>query len=50
MGIRDICLEASIGCKMLLKDVRHVLDMRLNLIFADRLNDDGYTNQFGKGK
>ena len=26
VGIRDICLETSIGCK-LLKDVRHVPDM-----------------------
>ena len=28
---------------MLLKDVRHVLEVRLNLISAGRLDDEGYT-------
>ena len=32
VGIGDICLETSVGCKLLLKDVRHVSDIRLNLI------------------
>ena len=50
MGIRDICLEAIICCKLLLKDVRHVLNIRLNLISIGKLDDDGYTNQFGEGK
>ena len=50
MGIGDICLETSVGCKLLLKYVRHVLDICLNLISTGKLNDDGYTNQFGEGK
>ena len=50
MGIEDICLETSIGYKLLLKDVRHVLNIRLNLISTGKFDDDGYTNQFGKGK
>ena len=31
------------GCKMLLKDVQHVPEVRLNLILAGRLDDEGYT-------
>ena len=37
VGIRDICLETSIGNKLVLKDVRHVLDIRLNLISTRNL-------------
>ena len=50
VGIGDICLETSICCKLLLKDVRHVPDIRLNLISTGKLDDDGYTNQFGEAK
>ena len=49
VGIRNICLETSIGYKFLLKDVRHVPDIRLNLISTGKLDVDGYTNQFGEG-
>ena len=44
VGMRDICLEISVGCKLLLKDVRYVPNIRLNLIFIGNLDDDGYTN------
>ena len=50
MGIGDICLETSIGNKLVLKDVRHVLDIRLNLISIGRLDDEGFTNSFGESK
>ena len=30
--IGDICIEMRIGCILTLKDVRHVPDLRLNLI------------------
>ena len=33
----------SIGCKLVLKDVRHVPKVRLNVISAGRLDDEGYT-------
>ena len=39
MGIGDIFLETSIGNKMVHKDVRHVLDICLNLISIGRLDD-----------
>ena len=32
VGISDICLETNIGCKLLLKNVRHISDIHLNLI------------------
>ncbi|CAL2226285.1 unnamed protein product [Prunus armeniaca] len=32
------------------EDVRHVLDMRLNLIYTGLLDDEGYTNVFAEGK
>ncbi|KAE8667529.1 hypothetical protein F3Y22_tig00112402pilonHSYRG00274 [Hibiscus syriacus] len=40
VGIRDIILTTSIRCKLILKDVRHVPAMRLNLISAGKLDDD----------
>ena len=48
VGIEDICLETSIGNKLLLKDVRHVPDIRLNFISTDILDDEGFTNAFGE--
>ena len=50
MGIGDVCLEPSIGNKLVLKDVRHVPDIRLNLISTGRLDDEGFTNSFGGSK
>ena len=50
VGMRDICLEPNIGCKLLLKDVRHVPNVHLNLISTGMLDNDSYTNQFGEGK
>ena len=51
VGMGDISLETNIGCKkLLLRDVRHVPDIRLNLIFAGKLDDKGYNNNFSDGK
>ena len=50
MGIGYIFLETSIGNKLVLKDVRHVPDIRLNLISTSRLDDEGFTNSFGESK
>lgn len=49
-GIGDIHLETNIGCSFLLKDVRHVPDLRLSLISAEKLDDECYLNQFGSGR
>ena len=50
MGIGDIFLETSIGNKLVLKDSRHVSDIRLNIISTSRLHDEGFTNSFGECK
>ena len=50
MGIGDVFLETSIGNKLVLKDVRHVPDIRLNLISTGKLDDEGFTNSFGESK
>ena len=36
--------------KTMLKDVRHVPDIRLNLISIDKLDDKGFINSFGESK
>ena len=50
VGIEDVCFETSIENKLVLKDVRHVPDIRLNLISTSRLDDEGFTNYFGESK
>ena len=48
VGTGDVFLETRIDYKLLLKDVTHILNIRLNLISTCKLDDDGYTNQFGE--
>lgn len=43
-------METSVGYELLHKDVKHVLDVCLILISAGKLDDDGYSNQFGELK
>ena len=50
VGIGDVCIETSIGNKLVPKDVRHVPDIRRNLISTGRLDDEGFTNSFGESK
>ncbi|KAF2305897.1 hypothetical protein GH714_008746 [Hevea brasiliensis] len=45
-----VCLETNTGTKLLLKDVRHAPDVRLHLISASKLDDDGYSNMFNDGQ
>lgn len=49
-GIGDICIETNTGCSMTLKDVRHVPDLRLNLISGMALDKQGYVNTFSGGR
>jgi hypothetical protein len=44
--IGDVCVETSLGCKLILKEVRHVPDMTLHLILVGALDDDGYQSHF----
>jgi len=47
IGIGYVCLETNLGYKLLLKNVRRVPDIRLNLISTDKLDDEGFNNKFG---
>ena len=42
IDIENVCMTTSTGCRLVLKYVRHVLDVRLNLISAARLDYEGY--------
>ena len=49
-GNGDICLKTNVGCILVLKDVRHVPDLRMNLISGIALDQDGYENYLAKKK
>ena len=48
-GIGDIYIQTSIGCTLKLKDVRHIPDLRLNLIYVHILYKDGYCHFINNG-
>ena len=43
-GIDDIFIQTSMGCTLTLKDVRHIPNLRLNLIFVHMLDKDRYNH------
>ncbi|URE07161.1 Retrotransposon protein [Musa troglodytarum] len=45
IGMSDIHIKTNLGCKLVLKDVRHVVDLRLNLISVGRLDDEDYDSR-----
>ena len=47
-GVGDICITTNVGCTLVLKDVRHVPDLRLNLMSGLALDRQGYVSQFGE--
>ncbi|XP_048323873.2 retrovirus-related Pol polyprotein from transposon TNT 1-94 [Ziziphus jujuba] len=49
MGTGDIQIKTNVGCTITLKDVRHVPDLRLNLLSGVALDKQGYDNYFSKG-
>ena len=49
VGIGNITLITNTGCKLMLKDVRHVLDICLNLISTGKLDDVDLVNHFAGG-
>ena len=50
VGIVDICYRVNTGYTLVLNDVRHVSDIRLNLISTYVLDKVGYGNYFRDGK
>ena len=49
VGIRDVCLTTSTGCRLLLREVCHIPEVRLNLILVGRLDDEGYEGSIRNG-
>lgn len=50
VGLGDIRVKTSVGCILTLKNVRHIPDLRLNLLSANVLDQEGFRHTFGDGK
>ncbi|KAG8373421.1 hypothetical protein BUALT_Bualt11G0022500 [Buddleja alternifolia] len=50
IGMGNINLETDTRCRLILRDVRHIPNIRLNIISTGNLDDDGYVSHFGEGK
>lgn len=48
--IGDVYVQTNIGWTMTLKDMQHVFDVRLNLIFKSALDRAGYESHFENGR
>ena len=44
ISIHNAIFMTDIGCKLVLNDVRHVLDVRLDIVSTGKLDDEGYPN------
>ena len=38
VGIGDVCIETNVGSTMMLKDVRHVPDLRMNVFSTSAMD------------
>lgn len=50
VGIGDIRVKTNVGCMLTLKGVRHIPDLRLNLLSAHILDQEGFRHTFESGK
>ena len=48
-GIGDVQVRTNVGYTITLKNVHHVLDLRLNLLLGIAFDKEGYDNHFGNG-
>ena len=46
VGVRNVCLTTSTGSRLILKDVQHVSDIKLNMILIGWMDDEGYNGSF----
>lgn len=46
VGMGNVCVETSNGTTLALKGVKHIPDLRFNLLSVGKLDDDGYYNSF----
>ena len=45
-----MCIETNVGSTMMLKDVQHVLDLRMNVFFTLVMDQVGYCNHLENGR
>jgi hypothetical protein len=50
VGKGTICIETNTGCRLVLDDMRHVPDIRLNLLSVGKLDDIRHGSYFGNAK
>ena len=50
ISMGTVHLETSTGCKLVLRNVRHVLEIRLNLLSVSVPDDEGFNNLLGERK
>ena len=50
VGIGDVRIETNVGSTMMLKDMRHVPDLRMNVFFTWAMDRAGYCNYLGNGR
>jgi hypothetical protein len=50
VGIGDVCIKTNVGCTVMLKNVRHVLDLHFNLISIPAMDWAGYCNHLDNGR
>ena len=50
VGIGDVCLETGSNMRLVLRGVKHIPDLRLNLMSAGKLEDEGFCNTFNNGR
>ena len=44
VGIGDVCIKTNVGCMLILKDLRHVPDLRMNVFSTLAMDRAGYSN------
>ena len=50
MGIGDVCIETNVGSTIKLKDVQHVLDLKMNVFSTLAMDRVAYCNYLGNGR
>ena len=50
VGIGDVYIETNVGSTMMLKDVRHVQDLRINVFSTLAIDQAGYCNYLANGR
>ena len=49
VGVGDVKIKTNLSYEMMLKDMRHLADLRLNFLLVGSLDDEGFESRFGRG-